>query len=57
MYVNERWCNAAAVYVKEQICFLEVELLVVSMRLYCLNNSLNVIASAFTPPTPPPRTS
>uniref|UniRef100_A0AAQ5Z3V2 CLN6 transmembrane ER protein a n=1 Tax=Amphiprion ocellaris TaxID=80972 RepID=A0AAQ5Z3V2_AMPOC len=36
MYVNERWCNAGHISVKEQLCTKDVELLAVSLRPFYL---------------------
>ncbi|XP_054872156.1 uncharacterized protein LOC111569300 [Amphiprion ocellaris] len=53
MYVNERWCNAGHISVKEQLCTKDVELLVVSLRPFYLPREYShVIAiTVYIPPS------
>ena len=52
MYVNERWCNAGHISVKEQRCTKDIELLAVSLRPYYLPREFShVIAiTVYIPP-------
>ncbi|XP_054866081.1 uncharacterized protein LOC129348770 [Amphiprion ocellaris] len=53
MYVNERWCNAGHISVKEQLCTKDVELLAVSLRPFYLPREYShVIAiTVYIPPS------
>ena len=42
MYVNKRWCNPG-LYVKEQCCPKNIELLEVSIRLYHLSREFSQV--------------
>ncbi|XP_035990113.1 uncharacterized protein LOC118561957 [Fundulus heteroclitus] len=52
VFVNERWCNAAHVHVKQQICCSDVELLAVSLRPYYLPREFGhvIVLCVYIPP-------
>ncbi|XP_051811986.1 uncharacterized protein LOC127536225 [Acanthochromis polyacanthus] len=53
MYVNERWCNAGHISVKQWLCTKDVELLAVSLRPFYLPWEFSHVI-AVTVYTPPP---